>query len=273
VARTGVTRLRGYGYTGYKALRAMNNFRRGFVAGKKFRGVPHRYEQPRAGWLEQYFDAHTEGHGIWKWRHYFDIYERHLAKYRDQDAHILEIGVFSGGSLQMWRDYLGERAHIYGVDIQPECLAYERPGTQIFIGDQADRSFWRQFIGRVPQLDVVIDDGGHETAQQIATLEMILPHLRPGGVYLCEDISGQLDPFLGYVNGLSRGLYTANITGDLAAEPTGLQRWIDSVHLYPFVVVIEKRAAPLTDLSAPQHGDSWQPWLPRIASEDKTATG
>jgi len=30
--------------------------------------------------LEAYFDAHIEGPGIWKWRHYFDVYDRHLEK-------------------------------------------------------------------------------------------------------------------------------------------------------------------------------------------------
>jgi hypothetical protein len=27
--------------------------------------------------LMAYFDAHAEGRGIWKWRHYFDISHRH----------------------------------------------------------------------------------------------------------------------------------------------------------------------------------------------------
>src|SRR5262245_3116872 len=59
--------------------------------------------------LQSYFDAHTEGRGIWKWTHYFDIYHRHLSKFIGREVHLLEIGVYSGGSLQMWRDYLGQK--------------------------------------------------------------------------------------------------------------------------------------------------------------------
>src|SRR5580704_8369217 len=31
--------------------------------------------------LLQYFDSHQSGKGIWKWRHYFEIYHRHFAKF------------------------------------------------------------------------------------------------------------------------------------------------------------------------------------------------
>src|SRR5205807_55304 len=36
--------------------------------------------------LWQYFQAHTEGPGIWKWVHYFDIYQRYLGKFLGTDA-------------------------------------------------------------------------------------------------------------------------------------------------------------------------------------------
>jgi hypothetical protein len=54
----------------------------------------------------------------------------------------------------------------------------------VFVGDQADRSFWKRVKQEVPNLGVVIDDGGHIPEQQIVTLEEMFPHLRPGGVYL-----------------------------------------------------------------------------------------
>ena len=38
--------------------------------------------------LRAFFDARTEGRGIWKWLHYFDIYHRHLQKFVGTDAHI-----------------------------------------------------------------------------------------------------------------------------------------------------------------------------------------
>jgi hypothetical protein len=47
--------------------------------------------------------------------------------------------------------------------------------TSIHIGDQGDREFWRAFRERVPPVDVLIDDGGHQPEQQIVTLEEMLP--------------------------------------------------------------------------------------------------
>src|SRR5262245_23245078 len=61
--------------------------------------------------LKAYFDSHTEGNGIWKFIHYFDIYTRHLAKFVGTDVRIMEVGVYSGGSLAMWRDYFGSNCH------------------------------------------------------------------------------------------------------------------------------------------------------------------
>ena len=69
----------------------------------------------------------------------------------------MEIGVYS---LDMWHDYFGPKATIYGVDIAPECRVYERDRVKIFIGDQADRSFWQETRKNAPAFDSVIDDGG-----------------------------------------------------------------------------------------------------------------
>src|ERR1700693_5831036 len=59
--------------------------------------------------LLKYFNEHKKGPGIWKFNHYFEIYERHFARFRGQEVHVLEIGIYSGGSLEMWREYFGPR--------------------------------------------------------------------------------------------------------------------------------------------------------------------
>jgi methyltransferase family protein len=236
---------------------------RGFGFGRQ---LAHREEPPSeplpANPLADYFDGHTTGPGLWKWRHYFDVYHRHFQRFVGREVHVVEIGVFSGGSLGMWREYFGAGCRIYGVDLQPECRAYEEGPIRIFIGDQGDPEFWRGFRREVPAVDVVIDDGGHDPLQQIVTLEALLPHIRRGGVYLCEDVHGPGHPFHNYVNGLSRNLHSMG-HGDapFARRPIDFQRTIESIHLYPYLTVIEKRSTPLEELSAPQHGTEWQPFL------------
>lgn len=180
-----------------------------------------------------------------------------------QKVNILEIGVYSGGSLGMWRSYFGEESHIYGVDIKEECKAYEDDHVSIFIGDQADRAFWSTFRKSVEGIDIIIDDGGHTPEQQQITLEEMLPHLRPGGVYLCEDVHGCLNQFSTFATGLVDELNCANSISDplLQMSVSRFQSSIHSIHFYPYLVVIEKHRVPLTRLSAPKHGTEWQPFL------------
>lgn len=221
------------------------------------------------GALEAYFDAHTEGPGITKWRHYFHIYERHLERFRGRPVCVLEIGVLGGGSLQMWRDYLGPETRVYGVDVNPASKELAGDGVEIFIGDQGDRSFWERFLESAPTIDIVIDDGGHLPLQQTVTLESLLPHIEPGGVYICEDIHGSFQPFHSFVDGLTRPLNDImRPRGQNPASP--LQQQVASVHRYPILTVIEKTASRTPGFEAPRHGTEWPAgaWLPPSSTPD-----
>jgi SAM-dependent methyltransferase len=215
--------------------------------------------------MAAYFESHKEGPGIWKWKHYFDVYHRHFSKFVGREVHVLEVGIYSGGSLPMWREYFGERTHIYGVDINEACRAYEDDRTKVYIGDQADRSFWARLKKAAPLIDIVIDDGGHHPEQQLVTLEEMLPHIRPGGVYLCEDIHGRFNGFAAYVHGLSDNLnefHRRNVESPIYtmhSPPSAFQTAINSIHLYPFAAVIEKSVRPVNDFVCPKHGSQWQP--------------
>jgi hypothetical protein len=212
--------------------------------------------------LRVFFDSREKGRGIWKWIHYFDIYDRHFRKFVGDDVHVLEIGVYSGGSLEMWRHYFGPKCHVYGVDIEEACKAYENDHTKIFIGDQEDREFWKDFKDRVPAIDILIDDGGHTSEQQIVTLEEMLPHLRPGGVYLCEDVIMEHNGFSAFMQGIVNSFNAHNGSDSQAGiSTTDFQKWIRSVHFYPFVTVLEKSSDPLQQFISPKRGTEWQPFL------------
>lgn len=212
--------------------------------------------------LRAYFDALKEGPGVWKWLHYLELYHRHLHKFVGRQVTIVEVGVYSGGSMQMWRHYFGEGCRVHGVDIQEECKVYGDSHTTIHIGDQADRAFWKRFRESIPSVDVLIDDGGHRPEQQMVTLEEMLPHLRPGGVYICEDVHGSGNRFTAFAHSLANQLNTVALVPqqELASAPTSFQAAVNSAHLYPFVVVIEKRDSTLKSFSAPKHGTEWQPF-------------
>jgi 23S rRNA U2552 (ribose-2'-O)-methylase RlmE/FtsJ len=209
-------------------------------------------------WLREYFDAHRTGKGIYKWLHYFDVYEHHFARFRGTDVKVLEIGVASGGSLEMWKEYFGEGARIYGVDIREACREREGPGIEIHIGDQADPEFWNSFKKDVPPLDVIIDDGGHEPQQQRVTFEELYSHLLPGGVYVCEDVHGSQNDFANYMQTWASGLnFTSQERTGKRTETNEIQRTVKSVSFYPFIVVVEKHWEPVDELVARKRGDEW----------------
>lgn len=214
--------------------------------------------------LRDYYDSVQSGKGVWKWLHYFDIYHRHLQKFIGKEVHVVEVGIFSGGSLDMWKKYFGSNCTIYGVDIQESCKIYESERTRVFIGDQSDRSFWARFRESVPQVDVLIDDAGHIPEHQIITLEEMLPHMRPGSVYLCEDIHGRHNRFPAYVYGMTKDLnaFTVASQSQNAVTPSAFQRSVASVHLYPFITVVEKTPHVVNQLIAPKHGTEWQSYAP-----------
>lgn len=204
--------------------------------------------------LEHYFFNHR-GRLIHKWRHYFEVYHRHFARFRGRRPVVVEIGVSHGGSLQMWKKYFGRGAHIVGVDIDTRCQAFAEPGVDVVIGDQADRAFHADLRSRYPHVDILIDDGGHEMTQQIVTFEELFPHVQPQGIYLCEDLHTSYIPRFGgglrkdgtfieraksLVDGL-HGWYGGNPNVDPGLRVDDFTRSAHSIHFYDSVVVIEKR--------------------------------
>lgn len=128
---------------------------------------------------------------------YFQVYEELLARYRNRRITFVEVGVFNGGSLFMWRSYFGPEARIIGIDLNPAAKKWEQEGFEIHIGSQSDPQFWERFFAAVGEVDVLLDDGGHTNEQQIITVEQCLPHIRDGGLLLVEDVHASYLPSFG----------------------------------------------------------------------------
>ena len=199
--------------------------------------------------LTQYFLA-NEGRLIHKWMHYFDIYHRHFERFRGQPVTVVEFGVYHGGSLQMWKHYFGAGARIVGVDINPACKTLEEDQIEVVIGDQEDRVFLAELRERIGPADIVIDDGGHTMAQQIATFEEMFPAVRNGGVYLVEDLHTSYweeygggykaeGTFIEYAKDLVDQLHGWHRREE-PAPVTDYTRQIRGMHFYDSVIVLDK---------------------------------
>lgn len=201
-------------------------------------------------YLEIYFKENNK-RLIHKWIHYFEVYDRHFSRFRNKEIVVFEIGVFHGGSLQMWKNYFGPKAKIYGLDVNPRCKELEEDGIEIFIGSQSDRAFLRELKRKIPPIDILIDDGGHTMRQQIVSYEELFDHVKSDGVYLCEDLHTSYR--LTYGGGHKRHgtfiEYSKNFIDFLNAfhsEQSSLKvnnftRSVFSISYYDSILVVEKR--------------------------------
>jgi hypothetical protein len=221
--------------------------------------------------IRQYFDNNTN-RVIHKWEHYFEIYNRHFSAYRDKEIVILEIGVFQGGSLQMWKNYFGPKAKIYGIDIDPDCKKFEEENIEIFIGSQSDKNFLAEVKSKMPKIDILIDDGGHTMNQIKTSFLELFDHVKADGIYAIEDLhtSYWLDYGGGYKRMGSFNAFSKKLVDSIHAWHSRQSNFkidkytktVHSLHYYDSITIIEKRTMkePVNLTSGVQVGDPFAPW-------------
>jgi hypothetical protein len=135
--------------------------------------------------LKQLYDTH-DGRSSTKWDHYFEQYDRYLRPYIGTDVTLFEIGVGKGGSLQLWKKYLGPNAKIVGVDYD-QSLMFSEENITTYCGKQDDVNMWNAILEKHGRPDIVIDDGSHDQLDVLNTLSILYPKLKDKGLYVIED--------------------------------------------------------------------------------------
>jgi hypothetical protein len=87
----------------------------------------------------------------------------------------------------MWREWLGPKARIIGIDLNPDAKKWENSGFEIYIGDQGDPNFWREILPKIGKIDAFLDDGGHQSFHQIVTIQELINHVHNNSVLVIED--------------------------------------------------------------------------------------
>ncbi len=83
-------------------------------------------------------------------------------------------------------------AVIYGIDILDTSHLNSR-SIRTFIADQAERKQLLDFIGtHGGNFDIILDDGGHSMRQQQVSFAFLFKYLKPGGIYIIEDVHTSL---------------------------------------------------------------------------------
>jgi hypothetical protein len=148
---------------------------------------------------------HGSDKGVGGWHNYAPVYSVLLGTRRGQQIRIFELGLGSnneglaanmgsdgipGASLHGWKE-LFPKALIYGADIDRGAL-FEEDRVMTFYCDQLDRDSIKQ-LWTQPALqggmDMIIEDGIHTFEGSVSFLDGSIEQLRPGGIYVIEDIA------------------------------------------------------------------------------------
>lgn len=120
---------------------------------------------------------------------YIEKYENILIPFLDKDIRLLELGVFNGGSLFMWRDYFS-KGIICGLDLNDIKIEDYTGRIKLYKGSQDDVQLLEQIAKEnAPQkFDIIIDDCAHvgEIAKR-SYRYLFDNHLKSGGIYVIED--------------------------------------------------------------------------------------
>lgn len=126
---------------------------------------------------------------------YHRFYWRYLPAAR-RGVRIFEIGVGrEGGSVSMWRKLYPEATivvleHPTGIGFAGGAPDFVRDDARVVVvrGDQADAAVLRACAEHGP-FDLVVDDGSHYPEHQMLAFETLFAAaVKPGGVYIVEDI-------------------------------------------------------------------------------------
>ncbi|MCB1785182.1 MAG: class I SAM-dependent methyltransferase [Gammaproteobacteria bacterium] len=147
---------------------------------------------------------------------YTDRYARYFERYRDAPVKLLELGVRTGGSLLMWREYFAQGV-IVGIDINQSPFTGDMPErVHFYPGSQDDRQLLTQIARETAPdgFDIIIDDAAHVGILARASFDCLFAdHLKPGGIYVIEDWG------TGYWNTWADGeLYHGSASSDRATE-------------------------------------------------------
>ena len=135
---------------------------------------------------------------------YTELYQMLFWPYIDQKINFLEMGLLIGGpevgrskdretgdcpSIKMWLSFF-KKAHIHGLDVS-DFSWYKDDRFSFFRCDMGNRREIAQVAAQMPQMDIIIDDAAHASHHQQDAFLEFFPRLKPGGLYVIEDLRWQ----------------------------------------------------------------------------------
>lgn len=139
------------------------------------------------------------------YHNYLPVYQKELD--RDGPVTMLEIGVYTGGSIRLWKEYF-DNIEIHGIDNN----VYDNSNipAEMHWGKYEDvhNEFQDNYF------DYIINDSMHDYRSQIDAFYLYFSKLKPGGKFFMEDIvnENELDIIIQSLQGHNIRVWNMNDT-------------------------------------------------------------
>ena len=124
---------------------------------------------------------------------YIDLYEKLLHSQKESAKNVLEVGIYKGGSIKLWRDYF-VNAQVYGLDI----LHYNKIWDKLKNDDNITlhtstnaydyNTFKTNFLDTGIKFDFMLDDGPHTLDSMIKFIQLYSQIMTQKGILIIEDV-------------------------------------------------------------------------------------
>lgn len=118
--------------------------------------------------------------------HCYDlIYPQLLEPYFNKKINLLEIGVYRGGSMLIWKEVFPD-SNLVGVDWDYKNLKVNLEDVELITSSQTN--IYLPNLLKQKKFDIIIDDASHQAEDQIKTFNLLKTYVNQGGIYIIEDI-------------------------------------------------------------------------------------
>lgn len=133
-----------------------------------------------------------------------EYYQNKFSLIRESTKKILEIGVYEGASIRLWKEYF-INADVYALEKLHKRAGMFRNEERIHlvIGDSLNANSYTMLPN---DLNIIIDDGSHKPEDQFTTFQLAYPKLVSGGLYIIEDVR-DIEQLSKLFNGINFKIY------------------------------------------------------------------
>ena len=124
---------------------------------------------------------------------YLPLYQQLLSSKKETAKNVLEVGIYSGGSIQLWNDFF-LNATVYGLDIMNINDVWEgiKNKERIILYTSTDAYnndfFITNFLNKNIKCDFMLDDGPHSLESMKQFIKLYSQIMTDDGILIIEDV-------------------------------------------------------------------------------------